>query len=215
MGEYRPRSTTPAFSQPRTCSLAGNVPIRSRRKLWSIRWRSGFQIGVENRRRCRRRAGPRSRVPCSTSIHGVVRGDVAECPRRIGHVNWTLHSSRGHNAALRPAQRVGNLRRRRHRLQEARGSRADPVLGADPKCEYARCVVTAGPWPLARPGCHTATGSRINPPAREDQRWIRAHAYWVNRPGFARGWGSGHLAPLGDGVSIHDFTFNGSQVVDR
>lgn len=37
MGEYRPRSTTPAFSQPRTCSLAGNVPIRSRRKLWSIR----------------------------------------------------------------------------------------------------------------------------------------------------------------------------------
>jgi hypothetical protein len=36
----------------------------------------------------------------------------------------------------------------------------------------------------------------------------------VNRPGFARGWGSGHLAPLGDGVSIHDFTFNGSQVVD-
>jgi hypothetical protein len=36
----------------------------------------------------------------------------------------------------------------------------------------------------------------------------------VNRPGIARGSGSGHLAPLGDGVSIHDFTFNGSQVVD-
>lgn len=26
--------------------------------------------------------------------------------------------------------------------------------------------------------------------------------------------GSGHLAPLGDGVSIHDFAFNGSHVVD-
>jgi transposase len=36
----------------------------------------------------------------------------------------------------------------------------------------------------------------------------------VNRPGFARGSGSGHLAPLGDGVSIHDFAFNGSHVVD-
>jgi hypothetical protein len=36
----------------------------------------------------------------------------------------------------------------------------------------------------------------------------------LNRPGFARGWGSGHLAPLGDGVSIHDFTFNRCQVVD-
>jgi hypothetical protein len=36
----------------------------------------------------------------------------------------------------------------------------------------------------------------------------------MNRPGFARGWGSGHLAPLGDGVSIHDFTFNRCQVVD-
>ena len=36
----------------------------------------------------------------------------------------------------------------------------------------------------------------------------------VNRPGFARGWGSGHLAPLGDGVSIHDFPFNWRHVVD-
>jgi transposase len=33
-------------------------------------------------------------------------------------------------------------------------------------------------------------------------------AVWVNRPGFARGWGSGHLAPLGDGVIIQDFAFN-------
>jgi hypothetical protein len=32
--------------------------------------------------------------------------------------------------------------------------------------------------------------------------------------GFARGWGSGHLAPLNDGVSIHDFTFNWRHVVD-
>ena len=36
----------------------------------------------------------------------------------------------------------------------------------------------------------------------------------VNRPGFARGWGSGHLAPLGDGVSIHDFPLNWRHVVD-
>ena len=36
----------------------------------------------------------------------------------------------------------------------------------------------------------------------------------LNRPGSARGWGSGHLAPLGDGVSIHDFAFYGSHVVD-
>ena len=36
----------------------------------------------------------------------------------------------------------------------------------------------------------------------------------LNRPGFARGWGSGHLAPLGDGVSIHDFPFNWRHVVD-
>jgi hypothetical protein len=36
----------------------------------------------------------------------------------------------------------------------------------------------------------------------------------LNRPGFARGWGSGHLAPLGDGVSIHDFAFNRCQVID-
>ena len=42
---------------------------------------------------------------------------------------------------------------------------------------------------------------------------IGVRAY-LNRPGIARGSGSGHLAPLGDGVSIHDFTFNGSQVVD-
>jgi hypothetical protein len=36
----------------------------------------------------------------------------------------------------------------------------------------------------------------------------------LNRPGFARGWGSGHLALLGDCVSIHDFTFNRCHVVD-
>jgi hypothetical protein len=36
----------------------------------------------------------------------------------------------------------------------------------------------------------------------------------LNRPGFARGWGSGHLAPLGDGVSIHEFAFNRGHVVD-
>ena len=36
----------------------------------------------------------------------------------------------------------------------------------------------------------------------------------LNRPGFARGWGSGHLAPLGDGVSIHDFPLNWRHVVD-
>jgi hypothetical protein len=41
-----------------------------------------------------------------------------------------------------------------------------------------------------------------------------AEARVVNRPGFARGWGSGHLAPLGDGVSIHDFAFYGRHVVD-
>ncbi len=37
----------------------------------------------------------------------------------------------------------------------------------------------------------------------------------VNRPGIARGWGSGHLAPLGDGVSIHGFPFNWRHVIDR
>jgi transposase InsO family protein len=36
----------------------------------------------------------------------------------------------------------------------------------------------------------------------------------LNRPGSARGSGSGHLAPLGDGVSIHDFAFNRCHVVD-
>jgi hypothetical protein len=36
----------------------------------------------------------------------------------------------------------------------------------------------------------------------------------LNRPGFARGRVSGHLAPLGDGVSIHDFTFNRGHIVD-
>jgi len=36
----------------------------------------------------------------------------------------------------------------------------------------------------------------------------------VNRPGSARGSGLGHLAPLGDGVSIHDFAFNRCHVVD-
>src|SRR5689334_24651898 len=37
-------------------------------------------------------------------------------------------------------------------------------------------------------------------------RWS-SHPRYVNRPGFARGWGSGHLAPLGDGGSIHEFSF--------
>jgi hypothetical protein len=37
----------------------------------------------------------------------------------------------------------------------------------------------------------------------------------LNRPGFARGWGSGHLAPLGDGVSIHDFAFNWGHVFKK
>jgi hypothetical protein len=36
----------------------------------------------------------------------------------------------------------------------------------------------------------------------------------LNHPGFARGWGSGHLAPLGDGVSIHDFPLYWRHVVD-
>jgi 1,4-dihydroxy-2-naphthoyl-CoA synthase len=44
---------------------------------------------------------------------------------------------------------------------------------------------------------------------------IEVGAGTMNRPGFARGWGSGHLAPLGDGVSIHDFPFLGCHVVDR
>ena len=43
VGEYRPRSTTPACSQPRICSLAGNVPIRCSRKLWSIRSNADFR----------------------------------------------------------------------------------------------------------------------------------------------------------------------------
>ncbi|WP_308283016.1 transposase [Pseudonocardia nigra] len=36
----------------------------------------------------------------------------------------------------------------------------------------------------------------------------------LNRPGFARGWASGHLAPLGDGVTVHDFSLDGCHVVD-
>ena len=46
-------------------------------------------------------------------------------------------------------------------------------------------------------------------------RWLHAGESVMNRPGFARGWGSGHLAPLGDGVSIHDFPLNWRHVVDR
>ena len=49
-------------------------------------------------------------------------------------------------------------------------------------------------------------------PARKDQPSVVRVT--LNRPGFARGWGSGHLAPLGDGVSIHDFAFNWCHVVD-
>ncbi len=48
------------------------------------------------------------------------------------------------------------------------------------------------------------------PPCRKAARRRKP----MNRPGFARGWGSGHLAPLGDGVSIHDFPLNWRHVVD-
>jgi putative flavoprotein involved in K+ transport len=51
---------------------------------------------------------------------------------------------------------------------------------------------------------------------RDLVRWLVETPFLdLNRPGFARGWGSGHLAPLGDGVSIHDFPFLGCHVVDR
>jgi len=43
VGEYRPRSTTPACSQARICSLAGNVPIRFSRKAWSILSNADFR----------------------------------------------------------------------------------------------------------------------------------------------------------------------------
>jgi exodeoxyribonuclease V alpha subunit len=36
----------------------------------------------------------------------------------------------------------------------------------------------------------------------------------LNRPGCARGWGSGHLAPLSDGVSIHGFPLYWGHIVD-
>jgi hypothetical protein len=36
----------------------------------------------------------------------------------------------------------------------------------------------------------------------------------MNRPGFARGSGSGHLAPVGDGVNIHYFPLDRREVID-
>src|SRR4051794_2811053 len=50
--------------------------------------------------------------------------------------------------------------------------------------------------------------------AQPDTRWCGDITYTLNRPGFVRGWGSGHLAPLGDGVSIHGFPLYWGHIVD-
>jgi hypothetical protein len=55
---------------------------------------------------------------------------------------------------------------------------------------------------------------RVRVHGGEDPLSGKRHTLVVNRPGFARGWGSGHLAPLGDGVSIHDFPLYWRHVLD-
>ena len=60
---------------------------------------------------------------------------------------------------------------------------------------------------------HTALLGRVRAADRRQARAGLGEGV-LNRPGFARGWGSGHLGPLGESVSIHDFTFDRCHVVD-
>jgi hypothetical protein len=83
---------------------------------------------------------------------------------------------------------------------------------------FAACLASVTEVPITQVPHHSGELTRALAGWRS---WLAGHdaglvaiASPVNRPGIARGSGSGHLAPLGDGVSIHDFTFNGSQVVD-
>ena len=63
-------------------------------------------------------------------------------------------------------------------------------------------------------GLLASCGLRISEACRLDEGDVDLDEGVLNRPGSARGSGLGHLAPLGDGVSIHDFAFNRCHVVD-
>jgi hypothetical protein len=78
---------------------------------------------------------------------------------------------------------------------------ASHVIDRHPNDGSNRCRRCGTPWPCF--DFNTALGA------------LDLVLRVLNRPGFARGWGSGHLTPLGDGVSIHDFPLYWGHVVNR
>ena len=73
-------------------------------------------------------------------------------------------------------------------------------------------AVTAS-WSRRRPvtkECSAGWSSSVTAAIQDSSSWPRS----MNRPGVARGSGSGHLAPLGDGASVHGFPLNWGHVVD-
>ncbi|MGI5129897.1 helix-turn-helix domain-containing protein [Pseudonocardia sp. CA-107938] len=184
-----------------------------------------LQDGAHGRRRARR--ARRGAAACPARQRGATLADLAATTGLSQSLLSRLESGK-----RRPTLEVLMSLARAYRvpLDELVGApdTGDPRVHLRPRTYRGRVIVplTSHPGPLQAykqvlPG--RADDADLPAPVTHDgYEWFYVLSgrlrLILNRPGFARGSGSGHLGwvgyPLGDGVSVHHFPFYGCHVVD-